>query len=79
LQKNAIIKVENDVDVQDEEGTFHMKIEEVYVPSAFCVEKPEPEVSLVFRCFCARVPTFCQFKSFSIWHPFQGIVTVPRV
>jgi hypothetical protein len=64
LQKNAIIKIENDVGVQGEEDTFHMKIEEVYVPSAFCIEKPEPEVSLVFRCFCACVPMFCQFKSF---------------
>jgi hypothetical protein len=66
LQKNAIIKIENDVDVQSEEDTFDMKIQEDYVPSAFCIEKPEPEVSLVFRWFCACVPMFCQFKLFLI-------------
>jgi hypothetical protein len=66
LQQNTIIKVENDVDTQSEEDSFHMKIEEVYVPSAFCIEKPEPEVSLVFRCFCACVPMFFQSRSFFV-------------
>jgi hypothetical protein len=63
LQQNTVIKVENDVDVWSEEDSVHMKIEEVYIPSAFCIEKPEPEVSLVFKCFCACVPMFFQFRS----------------
>lgn len=60
LQQNTIIKIENDVDVQSDEDSIHMKIEEIYIPSAFCIEKPEPEVSLAFRCFYACVPMFFQ-------------------
>jgi hypothetical protein len=61
-----MIKVENDVDAQYEEESVHMKIEEVYIPSAYYVEKTEPEVSFVFRCFCACSPMCFQFKSFLI-------------
>lgn len=67
------------MDVQSEEDSVHMKIEEVYIPSSFCIEKPEPEVSLVFKCFCACVHMFFQCRSFLICHPFQRIVTVQVV
>jgi hypothetical protein len=77
LQQNTIIKTENDVDVQSEEDSIHMKIEEVYVPSAFCIEKSEPEVSLFSRC-SACVPMFF----FSLNHclydiHFREFLTVP--
>ena len=40
------IKVENDTDVEPEEDSVEMKTHEVYLPSAFCEVKGEPEVSL---------------------------------
>jgi hypothetical protein len=45
LNINAI-KVENDTDVESEEDSLVTKTHEVYLPSAFCVVKTEPEVSL---------------------------------
>jgi hypothetical protein len=47
----SAVKLENDVDVQDEEYeyTVHMKIEEAYVPITFSIHKAEPEVSYVSR------------------------------
>jgi hypothetical protein len=40
------IKVENDVGIVTEEDSVDLKSDEVYTPSAFCVEKAESEVSL---------------------------------
>ena len=52
LQQNTdIIKVENDMDIVTEEDSIGIKFDEVYIPSAFCVEKAEPEVSLFCGCF----------------------------
>jgi hypothetical protein len=36
------------VDVQSEEDFIGMKADEVYIPSAFSINRAEPEVSLVF-------------------------------
>jgi hypothetical protein len=52
LQQNTIVKEEDDVDVLSEE-CIDMKFEEVFIPSAFPIEKVEPEVSPLCRCFCA--------------------------
>jgi hypothetical protein len=47
LQLNVdAIKVENDTDIESEEDSVEMKTHEVYLPSAFCMVKAEPEVSL---------------------------------
>jgi hypothetical protein len=47
LQLNVdAIKVEYDTDVEPEEDPVDIKTHEVYIPSAFCVVKAEPEVSL---------------------------------
>jgi len=52
LQLNVdAIKVENDTDVEPEEDYVEMKTHEVYLPSAFCVVKAEPEVSWFCDCF----------------------------
>jgi hypothetical protein len=51
LQQNIdIIKVENDVDVLNEDP-IGMKTDYVYVSSGLSVKKAESEVSLVFRSF----------------------------
>jgi hypothetical protein len=48
LQQNIdIIKAENDVNV--EEDFIGMKMDEIYIQSAFSITMTEPEVSLVFR------------------------------
>jgi hypothetical protein len=39
------------VDVQSEEDFIGMKADEVYIPSAFSINRAEPEVSLVFSQF----------------------------
>jgi hypothetical protein len=65
LQLNIdAIKVENDTDVEPEEDALDMKTHEVFLPSAFCVVKAEPEVSLIcdgsiwwwyeYVCVCVR-------------------------
>ena len=52
LQLNIdAIKVENDSDVEPEEDSVEMKTHELYLPSAFCEVKGEPEVSLFFDGF----------------------------
>jgi hypothetical protein len=52
LQLNVdAIKVEKDTDVESEEDSVEMKTHEVYLPSAFCVVKAEPEVSLFWDDF----------------------------
>jgi hypothetical protein len=43
------VKVENDVDTVNEEGSFHGKIDEVYIPSALSIKESKPEVSIHFR------------------------------
>ena len=66
LQLNVdAIKVENDTDVEPEEDALDIKTHEVFLPSAFCVVKAEPEVSLIcdgsiwwwyeYVCVCARL------------------------
>jgi hypothetical protein len=40
------IRVENEMDSLTEEDPIGIKTKEVYVPSAFCVKKAEPETSL---------------------------------
>jgi hypothetical protein len=45
------VKVENDVDTLNEEGSFRMKIDEVYTLSALSIKESKPEVSSLFRCF----------------------------
>jgi hypothetical protein len=52
LQQSAVIKEEDDVD-DVSNGHIDMKFEEVYVPSAFPIEKFECEVSIAHKCFCA--------------------------
>jgi hypothetical protein len=41
------IKVENDTDIEPDEDSVDIKTHEVYIPSAVCVVKGEPEVSLL--------------------------------
>jgi hypothetical protein len=48
LQQKTIIRVGDGDDVQSEEDLIDVKSLEVYVPSAFSIEKTEPEVSVVF-------------------------------
>jgi hypothetical protein len=43
-----MVKVENCVDVLNQEDSSDMKTDEVYLPSAFSIKKDEPEVGLVF-------------------------------
>ena len=50
MQQNTdTIKVENDMDIVTDEDSIGIKFDEVYVPSAFCGEEGETEVSL-FSC-----------------------------
>lgn len=58
LQQNAVIKEEDDEDDVSND-CIDMKFEEVYVPSAFPIEKVEPEVSLVRKCFRACCSSAC--------------------
>lgn len=51
LQQKTMMKVENDVDVQNEENSSDIKIHEVYVPSSFPIEEIKSEVSLVLGVF----------------------------
>ena len=39
------IKTEKDVDVQSEQGSYVAEMGAGHVPSAFCVQEAEPEVS----------------------------------
>jgi hypothetical protein len=55
LQQNAVIKEEDDVS----NDCIDMKFEEVYVPSAFPIEKVEPEVSLIHKCVHACYSCVC--------------------
>jgi hypothetical protein len=55
-----------------------MKMNELYIPSAFSVKVTEPEVSLVFRfsgC-TSRILVCVSFMSFIIWHSVWGIQIV---
>jgi hypothetical protein len=48
LQQDAeTVKTENDVGVESEGDSVSMEPYKVYVPSSFCIEKFEPEVSYV--------------------------------
>lgn len=49
MQK-IVIKRDNDVDVQSEEGSFDVQSHEVYIPAEFSL-KTEPEVGPVSICF----------------------------
>lgn len=52
LQQNTgIIKAEEGVDILNEGDSTDMKTDEVYIPSAHCLGKPELEVSFVLRLF----------------------------
>jgi hypothetical protein len=48
-QDIGTIKVENDVDTLNEEGSFHAKIDEVFTLSALSINESKPEVSILFR------------------------------
>jgi hypothetical protein len=61
LQQNTdTIKVENDMDIVTDEDSFGIKFDEVYLPSAFSVEKAESEVRL-FSCGFVIVGTCIYF------------------
>ena len=92
LQLDVVaIKVENDTDVESEEDSVGMKTHEVYLPSAFCVVKAEPEVSLscdgfiwwwdayVCVCVCVCVFTFLQYmyNMTSVWQTLTVFPPVP--
>jgi hypothetical protein len=50
LQQNvSAVKLENDIDVQDEEYIVNVKTDIVYSPSTFSLQKAEPEVSHISR------------------------------
>lgn len=49
MQK-IVIKRDNDVDVQSQEGSFDVQSHEVYIPAEFSL-KTEPEVGPVSICF----------------------------
>jgi hypothetical protein len=52
LQQNTgIIKAEEGVDILNEDDSTGVKTDEVYIPSAHCLGKPELEVSFVLRLF----------------------------
>ncbi|XP_023728116.1 uncharacterized protein LOC111875807 isoform X7 [Cryptotermes secundus] len=43
-EQNALLKVENNVDVMSEEDSIDMKSDRVYTLSPFSIERPEPEI-----------------------------------
>jgi hypothetical protein len=50
LQQNiSTVKVENDIDVQREDDSINMEIDEAYIPLTFSIQKAEPEVSHILR------------------------------
>jgi hypothetical protein len=50
LQQDALVKIENNVDVMSEEDYSDMKSNRVYTLSPFSIENPEPKVSVIIRC-----------------------------
>ena len=49
IQEAHTVKTETDVGVVGEGDSVSMEPYEVYIPSSFCIQKFEPEVSYVFR------------------------------
>jgi hypothetical protein len=71
LQQNITkmnkIKVECDGDILSEKDHIGMKTDDVYMPSAWSIEKAEPEVVLfsnIYACVCAcmHVNLLLQYK-----------------
>jgi hypothetical protein len=59
LQQKTIVRVEDDVDVQNEEDSIDLKSHIVYVPAVFSKEKTDPEVGLMFGCFYCSCSCVC--------------------